>query len=59
VTLDRKPAVSMKFRHERVAIDPGPGPGAYSDREFIRSVYLPCSATKKVSVLATQTTSQS
>ena len=37
----------MKFRHERVPIDPGPGPGAYSDRDFIRSVYLPCSATKK------------
>ena len=48
VQLDSKPAVSLKFRHERVPIDPGPGPGQYSDKDFIRSIYLPSSATKKV-----------
>ncbi len=36
VKLDSKPAIALKFRHEREQVDPGPSPVDYADYHFRR-----------------------
>ncbi|GAX82475.1 hypothetical protein CEUSTIGMA_g9902.t1 [Chlamydomonas eustigma] len=50
LSLDSKPAVSLKFRHNGIgkfAKDPGPGPLGYMDKVFLREVYSPGNSTQK------------
>ncbi|GAX74665.1 hypothetical protein CEUSTIGMA_g2113.t1 [Chlamydomonas eustigma] len=50
LSLERKPPVSLKFRHECVEgfpKDPGPGPLEYMDKVYLREVHSPGNATRK------------